>query len=60
VLTEQEDTEARIAEVVAEGICIAVTRWAENPRARGGEASRLRKESLQRLRKASLSSFDAA
>jgi len=60
VLTEQEDTEARIAEVVAEGICIAVTTWAENPRARGGEASRLRKESLQRLREASLSSFDAA
>ena len=60
VLSEEEETEARIAEVDKEGIRIAVTTWADTPRARGGEASRLRKESLQRLRDASLSSVGAA
>lgn len=60
VLAGPDGTDARVAEVVAEGIRLAVTTWADTPRARGGEASRLRKESLQRLREASLSSFDAA
>ena len=58
LLSEDEGTEAGVAEVDKEGIRIVVTTWATNPRARGGEASRLRKESLQRLRDASLSSVD--
>lgn len=58
LLSADEGVEARVAEVDKEGIRIAVTTWAHTPRARGGEASRLRKESLERLREASLSSVD--
>ncbi|CAN5503122.1 hypothetical protein BH20ACT19_BH20ACT19_13990 [soil metagenome] len=59
LLSSDEAVEARVAEVDKEGIRLAVTTWATTPRARGGEASRLRKESLERLREASLSFVDA-
>ncbi len=59
LLSSDEGVDARVAEVDKEGIRLAVTKWAATPRARGGEASRLRKESLERLREASLSSVDA-
>jgi len=59
LVSEGDGVEARVAEVTAEGIRIAVTEWAPSARERGPLASRLRKESLQCLRDASLS-FDPA
>lgn len=58
-IAEIDDAEARIAEVTAEGIRIAVKAWAPSAPERGGVAARLRKESLRRVREASLSSQDA-
>ena len=59
LLGEEEDVEAAVAEVTAEGIRLRATTWAESPRERGGVASRLRARSLHRLREDGLSSAEA-
>jgi small-conductance mechanosensitive channel len=56
LLADDDDVEARVGEVDAEGIGLVVTTWAGSAAERGGVAARLRKESLQRIRDAGLSS----
>ena len=56
LLTEGEDSVARVAEVDKEGIRLTVTSHAESARDRGRVAARLRQECLHRLRSDSLSS----
>lgn len=55
-----DDREARVADVAADGIRLAVTAWAETATERGRVAARLRQDSLRELRTASLSSPGAA
>jgi small-conductance mechanosensitive channel len=55
LLSDDEEVEARVAEVDKEGIRVAVTTSTDLPRERGQVAARLREQSLRRLRGESLS-----
>jgi small-conductance mechanosensitive channel len=55
VLSQEDDVEARVAEIDKEGVRLTVTTWAESPRDRGAVATRLREESLRRLQGEGLS-----
>jgi small-conductance mechanosensitive channel len=54
-LLTQDDVEARIAEITADGVRLTVTAWAATAPERGKVAAALRQESLRRLRTDALS-----
>ncbi len=55
LLSQDDEVEARVAEVDKEGIRVAVTTWTDGPGSRGRVAARLREQGLRRLRNESLS-----
>ncbi len=55
LLSQDDEVEARVAEIDKEGIRVAVTTWADSPSNRGRVAARLREESLSRLQGEGLS-----
>ena len=55
VLSQDDEVDARVAEVDKEGIRVAVSTWTDGPGNRGRVAARLREEGLRRLRDESLS-----